>query len=400
MRRIIGTTAILLTLFLAAACSDGGGGEDANAPARRAVLASIGERAVLPTYRAFDEAAADLASATDAYAASLDPSDLEVARDAWRAAMEVWQQAELMQFGPAGRTGSLGTPGGQDLRGHIYSYPTVNPCVVDQRTYDQTYEDASELAAATADAKGLDAVEYLLFNEDSDNTCPSVVDINDDGLWASLSEAEIQQRRADYAAAAAGLVRDRAAELRSAWEPAEGDFLAELAQAGEGSTVYDTSQEALNAVSDTLFYLDTETKDMKVAVPAGISDCMEDVCLQALESDYAHASREHVRDNLRGFALVFRGGPDGDPASEGFDDLLTDLGPDAAALAESMNTELDEALAEVEGVGGTFHDVLQADPQPVRDVHAEIKGVTDLLKSQFLALLDLSPPASAPADTD
>ncbi|MFW5876733.1 MAG: imelysin family protein, partial [Myxococcota bacterium] len=288
----------------------------------------------------------------------------------------------------------------RDLRDHIYSWPNANPCRVDQETFERTYEDPTLLQAETVDAKGLDALEYLLFHEGSDNACPSLSTINESGNWDALSAEQKLQRRADYAEAASGLVHGRAQELLGAWEPEGENFLHELSEAGLESTVYGTSQEALNAVSDGLFYVDTDTKDMKVGEPAGIVDCLNEVCPAALESDFARRSKEHVLNNLHGFALVFRGGPGDEPTSEGIDDLLTDLGPDAATLATQMNTELDEAIAAVEAVDGTFYDALTTDPTPVRTAHEAIRDLTTLYKSQFLALLDLSPPASAPADND
>jgi uncharacterized protein len=393
-----GARALPATLFafLVASCS-GSGGEDGNAPARRAVLASVGARAVLPTYRAFRDAASSLQGATATHAASLEGADLQAARDAWAAAMEEWQKAELMQFGPAGpRT----TPGGEEMRADIYSWPTVSPCRVDIETVAETYEDEALLAAEPVDVRGLDALEYLLFQEETTNACPLTVDINASGAWADLGDEEVLRRRARYAEAVAALVAAKASDLVEAWEPSGGDFLGALAGAGEGSPVYATSQDALNAVSDALWYLDTETKDMKVGQPAGIANCLQETCPEALESKFARRSKEHVVGNLQGFALVFRGGPDGDPESEGFDGLLMRLGSDAEALAADMNAAIDAAFLETGGVEGSFYDALASDPQPVRDVHAAVKGVTDLLKTQFMALLDLEAPQRGAADND
>ena len=73
-------------------------------------------------------------------------------------------------------------------------------------------------------------------------------------------------------------VASRAKELRDAWSPSGGDFLARFSKVGADDAAYPTTQEALNAVSDALFYLDKETKDMKLAIPAGLKDCTSETC--------------------------------------------------------------------------------------------------------------------------
>lgn len=403
---------LVVVTLLAAHCSNDSGAEDGNAPARRAVLASIGERVVLPTYRDFTNATQGLVTTLDAYAASLEPDDLQAAQDAWVEAMEIWERAEVMQFGPAADAGG-GTPGGRDLRDAIYSWPFTNECFIDQATLAQTYADSTTLEAEAVTRKGLDAIEYLLFQTDPANQCAPSAEINASGDWDALGAEEIQQRRADYAAAAAALVDAQAQELLSAWEPTEGNFLAAFGEAGEDTSVYATSQQALNSVGGALFYLEAQTKDMKLAEPAGLKEnlvCLAgEVCPEILESPWANRSKEHVLNNLRGFAQVFRGGDTGDPAAQGFDDLLGELGPEAETLAAAMNARIDSAIAVVEGTEGTFAEALATDPQPLIDIHTALTegpdgdpdaGLTDLMKNQFLALLNISLPPSNVGDND
>src|SRR5690606_12725753 len=94
-----------------------------------------------------------------------------------------------------------------------------------------------------------------------------------------LVERGLDEPRAAYAHAAARDIVVRAEALVEAWDPAGADFSAELAGAGSDGNAYATVQDALNAVSDALFYLDTETKDMKLAEPLGVMDCGNEVCL-------------------------------------------------------------------------------------------------------------------------
>lgn len=136
-------------------------------------------------------------------------------------------------------------------------------------------------AAATDESKGLGALEYLLFYQGTDNGCSADTAINATGSWAALSQDELKVRKRAYAKAAAAEVLIHARELLSAWEKDKGNFLTQLASAGQGSQVFATQQAALNAVSDGLFYLEVVSKDRKLAQPLDeelYQDAMSRVC--------------------------------------------------------------------------------------------------------------------------
>ena len=133
---------------------------------------------------------------------------------------------------------------------------------------------------------GLDASEYLLFETGTDNACPPQASINSQGLWDELSEADLTQSRVAYSLALASNVLSRADELHAAWAIDEGNFVADFANAGLGSSVYSTSQEALNDLSDALFYIEKVVKDYKLARPAGILGCSQITCPENVESRF------------------------------------------------------------------------------------------------------------------
>lgn len=357
-------------------------------PTRLAAVRDIAGNVLLPTYEDFAGAAADLETATVAWADSGSETDLEAARNAWFEAMRIWQQAELMLVGPAGAMDLVA--GGEDLRDAIYSWPIVNRCRVDQELVGGAYVDVDTFANENVNVLGLDALEALLFVEGDENGCAPNSSINTSGAWTEIVP-ELATRRAAYAATAATLVRRDADALVAVWDT---DFMTVITTAGEGSELYASAQEALNGISDALFYLDKEAKDMKVAVPAGISiDCATDSCPDDRESLYANHSIPHVANNVRGFGLVFTGG-DG----MGFDDLLVEAG------AESLSTEVldavDAAITLADAIEGDVPTILAADPAGLDALHAALKAITDLFKTQVVAVLDLELPMRAEGDND
>ncbi|MCB9630973.1 MAG: imelysin family protein [Sandaracinus sp.] len=359
--------------------------------ARAETVRALGEEVVVEGYRNFVEEARRLRDLTQAWVSSGADADREAAAASWDRAMGLWQQAELTLVGPAGAMGT--TPGGEDRRDAIYSWPIVNRCRVDQELVEQAYADVDAFAAEAVNVRGLDTLEYLLFHTGEDNGCAPNASINLDGTWAPIV-AELPARRAAYASTAATLVVRDAEALLARWD--EG-FLAELQTAGAGSTVYPTAQEALNALSDALFYLDKEAKDMKLADPMGLSmACTATICPELRESRYAARSIPNVADNLRGFRLVFAGANGG--MGRGFDDLLASVG--AEALAAQAITLIDEAIAIADALEGDVPELLAADANALQPLYDAIKAITDLLKTQILGTLDLELPDRAEGDND
>ncbi len=393
-----------LAALIAASCGDPGPRPEPEAEAtpeaepeggisttRRALLANVGERVILDTLVRFEAAAQALEAAAGAWSASQQEADRAAAQEAWRAAMALWQQAEVFQVGPAGVMGAV--IGGRDLRDEIYSWPLVNNCRVDQEIVEGNFANQAAFAAEPINVRGLDALEVLLFESGDENACAPNSAINRDGAWDAIAP-ELQQRRADYAHTLAALVSARAAELRAAWDPAEGNFLAELAGPGP---LYGSTREALNALTDALFYVEKETKDMKLAIPAGLIDCDTDTCPEALESKFAGQSKEHIINNLKAFQRAFLGS---DPGGEGvgFDDLLIEVG--AGALEASMRADLEAAIAAVEAIEGDLVEALERDPQSVRAAFEAVQKFTVQFKTQFLSVLDLEIPDRAEGDND
>ena len=360
---------------------------------RTQVLSHLSSDVVLATYSEFSAAVVELDAATAAYAASLNGENRDAARAAWRTAMAVWQKAEMMQVGPAGVMGEV--VGGLDLRDEIYSWPLSNACRVDQELLEETHTDTAKLAKEAVNTRGLDAIEYALFSDSTGNACKSTANINLTGAWAALSDDVVAERRAAYAAACATLLVDRAKELVELWSTDGSGFAAQLSQPGSASSSFASESEALNALSDALFYVDKVTKDMKLAGPVGLSGCETDTCPDLLESRYAYESKAHIRNNLLGVQQLLHGaGEEGG----GFVDLLLLVG--AQELAEDMNAKLDAAIAAVDAIPGELSVAIESDADAVIAAHTSLSAFTTLLKTQFLAVLDLQIPQRAASDND
>lgn len=403
----------VLALALAAAvlpsCGGGGGG-GSSGPVdtfdREALLTRLATALVMPTYEDLVAKATALANATQAYASEVEIDGLNkatlltAARDAWKDMMAVAEVAELLQFGPAGVSTEI--VAGQNLRLEIHSWPTSNPCRVDQEIVSKDYENPAFFDTELVNVYGLDAMEYLLFHTGTDNACAITVDINT-GMpspWEGVSDLEL--RRANYAAACAADVLARAEELLNEWETSGDDFLTKFTNAST-SGVYPNAHAAANDVFAAMFYLDTMVKDKKLGRPAGLTG--EPLNPDNTESHYSTTSKDHLLKNLETFQFMFLGRAAADPETPGttvgFDDWLVERG--ASTLADTMTADIAAAITAVIDIPGTLEAALGGSPADVDKVeaaHAAVKKITDNLKSQFVTVLNLSLPQTGAGDND
>ncbi len=398
MVRMVGEKKLIGLLVVLTGCG-GGGTEPDPTPEQRsaqelrqAALENIAQNVIVAQYEDFAAKAQALEEAAQAWQREASDETRQTAQAAWSDAMGSWQRAEVYQFGPAGAMGVV--EGGEDIRDFVYSWPLTSACRVDQEIVSEDYADADTFfAEERVTVRGLDAMEYLLFHTGTENDCSVASGINSSGSWRELSEADLDARRAAYSLALAKDVNSRAQALVNHWSPNGENFIEQVTGAGDGSATYSNTQEALNALSDAMFYIEKETKDMKLAIPVGISGCDEDLCLEDRESNWANFSKEKMIENLKGFRAAFTGGE-----GDGFDDILVELG--AQDLSNEMLTATDETIAALESWPGSLKEQLEDDPDSVVEAYNKAKALGDLLKTQFIGTLDLELPQRAEGDND
>ena len=393
--------------LLLSACGGGGGGStDDGAPvdtgdaARRTVLADIGSKVILPAIEDFVPLAQQLASALNSYASDRSTTNQDAARQAWTDAMAAFSRIEVMQLGPAAAESEMG---GENRRDLIYFWPSRNDCLIDNSAYANSTVDES----TRPDAMGLRAIEYLLWYEGDNPNCEPAAGVDRD------------QARADYASRVATFIKTQAEELQNSWQASGENFLNEFANAGAGSSTYSSPQEALDALSVALFYVEKQTKDTKIACPTGIGATGQ-VCtgndVSRAEHPYARTSLASMRANVQAFRDTFTGLGGG----RGINDLL--IGIERQDLATEILSELDAVLNHLDTRIGPAVDGFEsgvenissandcsnaaanpnggaADPA-VCSLHGLIKTAMDTFRGPIVAALSLKTPDSAAGDND
>lgn len=328
-----------------------------------------------PALVRFEARLGELGTAVDAWEAGGSRDDV---RPVYVATMEAWQELEVMRFGPLGS--SLSVEGGLDLRDEVYSWPLVNACLVDQKLVEGGFDDGW-FDAHRPNAYGLDALERLLWGG-RDNACPGQVPLNSEGTWDALDDDALDAARATMAGVLVDGLVDTTASIHAAFD----DF--DLDPARHGS-----EQEALNAVYDALFALETEVKDLKLAEPFGERTCSS-ACLELVESR-GHSALSHrwLAVNLRAAHTLYLGG-DG----PGLHDILLAQGQDA--LASDLDAAFTDAIAAAEALDEPLDDLFERDASAALEILAQVRRVTDHLKDDVTVSLALVVPAEAGGDND
>jgi predicted lipoprotein len=186
--------------------------------------------------------------------------------------------------------------------------------------------------------------------------------------------------------------------LIDAWDPAKGNFGRTFSE--PDNAVYANEGAAFNALGYALYYVEQEVKDLKLAIPLGLSlDCPSTTCPDRVEAPYALASSENIRHNLSAFRVIFQGCGEGNEGL-GLDDALRAKGPAGESLVTRMLQALASAEREAQALDLPIEVALAEQPARVTALYNAVKRLSDLLKTELITLLDIQPPMSAEGDND
>jgi uncharacterized protein len=281
---------------------------------RRKLLSSWGQRFLLGSYADFEARAGELEASARALCAAPGADTLEAARSAWWTARAPWKRSEVFAFGPYSDEPQRFGP-------QIDFWP-ARPDTVENTLAGSDPLTPEAAAAFGAPAKGLPAIEYLLYQPEID-------------VAAAFALAP---RRCEYLLAISADLIVQARALRSAWEPGQGNYLGELTGAGKTSVHFETLQLALGEIVNRMGYTLENIRGEKLGKPLGTTSGGTPQPDKA-ESPFSGRAIEDIRDNLRGIERLYFG--DGSSTDLGLEGYLKQRGKSFAKL---MRGELDASF--------------------------------------------------------
>lgn len=371
------------------------------------MLVDIADKVMIPNYTTLSTATLALSASTgiDTYCSSIGTSGEAAAQSAvkivWQDAVNAMQKTESHAVGPIANNDDT-------LRNRIHSYANVNlgACSIDRAVVAHTDADF-DLSVRSSNQRGLGAIEYLLFNTTLTTSCAP--QITETSSWDALTTTDQKSQRCTYASKVATDVAAAASSVLTSWQASGNDYRATFVSEGNAGA-------SLQALTDVIIvHMDKEAKDRKVGIPTGVKEeCSSFSCASLVEFPYTETSSSAIKNNLQGFRSLFTAG-DG----KGLDDLITERGyPDVTA---SLLEKTDAALANIDLATVSIFDQATA----INDASTEtqctnsyvspdtqstnysacaltglMKRITDVLKIEFVTILEVNLPGSVQSDND
>lgn len=330
-----------LGLGLAASCGEGD-------TLRREVLTHLTDEVIVPAQDQLHTDAEALAAAVRAACAGGGASPT----DAWKRTRVAWGVTGAFMFGPVTE---------QMQAGPLDFWP-VRPDTIEAKIAGAPASiDAAYIDLLGTSAKGLPALEYLLF---TDPLMPGTP-------------------RCAYAEALALDIAARTGEIADGWHTGHAEA---LRSAGHGSEVYGDEQAGVDAiVNATIENLYRMVKD-KLDRPLGnLTGSEPDPAI--LESIYSHHTRADLEANLDGFTRVYLGAdrePGGDPG------LGALVAARDATLDDRILAQLDVARGALAAIPGELAEALTADRSAVQSARDELDALRRFIKLDVASLLGVT----------
>lgn len=336
---------LTLLLLAAAMCGSAQGADRPDSSAQRELFRHWASDVMLPLTQEFAAAADRLSGTAQAFCAG--QRELRDVQSAWRDTQSAWQPLEMLQLGPAIE---------RRTQRQINFWP-VRPKLLEPLLADANPIDAERIDTLGVSAKGLPALEYLLFPAEKAGVHP--------------------KKHCNVVQALAGHIKAEAQGLAADWRGPDGGFARQLAEAGQHPqhSAFASADQALSDVVNLLIAGLDALKSRKVGKP--LEKSSDGASLERIESWRAGTSLDHIRDNLRGFELLFFG-----PGKDGFglDDYLARI--ERPGLARVIRGELDAAQKALAAIRPPMHIAVVSQRRQMEQLYKSLGRLQNLMETE------------------
>lgn len=347
----------------------------------------------------FQTTANTLAESTLAYCEAPSAESLANAQNAWRSTMDAWQYFEVFQIGPVAENAKV-------LKFNIYAWPDpANYCRVDEEALKAS-KTASYKLPPNYNRKGLQAIEYLLFDSSLGSRCAAgSATVNE---WSALPTETKVATRCAYLKALTNEVAAQGATLQSKWGVPGANYLTQILADN------DKVNQTIQTLYEAAFYVDLEIKNQKLAGPAGIDtrycNKVPEACPENAEFVYSNHSRQAVNVNIAAFVDMLFGSAksgragglsalvraEGNGAANAVVDRTEAIAATLAAqTAEDPESTLDQLIAKFakENCDLSSASWICQTRNGIRQIFTDLKG-------EYAAILKVKAPSAAAGDND
>ncbi len=306
---------------------------------REDMLRGMAENVIIPAYANFSADLNQLSADFDAFQTAATQESFDVLSNDFLNVYSSWQACSPIEVGPAAD---------RSLRFLVNTYP------LDTNQVNSNLASGWDnlLSAQNSDAKGLPALDYLLFHSD---------DFNDFNQSAKLQ----------YFQDNLTLIIENVEEVNNEWVNGYDQQFAQNSGTDVGSS--------LGQIVNELNFDFELIKNAKVAIPLGLKT-LGVAQPEKVEAVYSDHSKTLILENLSAVKTLFTGGE-----KVGVDDYLNNLGAKYGSenLSDAIIARFESCEAKTNELGPSLKQEIETNPAKVEALHSELQNLVVLFKTDM-----------------
>jgi len=378
--------AILLTalgLVITSCGGGGGGGSSDDTPTNTrwnaaTLLASVGNDVMPYIYDDLAQQAQQLNASAASFCAQPSESALVQVQANWLLLSTSWLNSTAVLFGPAIDNNRDFSINDVATAGTIVN-DILNAALPDTITTDYINTTVGSRA------KGLQSIEFLLYDTERLNPTGPLNDPAE--VLRFFTTHANANRRCEYLLALSDDLHNQLVAIQNGWQANGDNFTAEIVNAGNGSAIYVTQEQAVEELVNKLAQSVERLKNVSIGVPLGkkSNNVVKPFDAQQWRSGLSVA---HLQAHLEGLERIYVGLNSTGDNVYSFDDQLQQLGFNNLHIAiTNQFTRTREAIAEIDG---SLYDAVSTDTIDVEAAYLAADTLVALLKREMSSVLDVT----------
>jgi uncharacterized protein len=326
---------------------------------RTNLVNNIADNIINPNFQSLNLVMTDMDAAVIEFSNNPNIVNLTDAQSKFKAAYFVWETCAVFNFGPSDQVA---------LDKNINIFPTNKDKI--NANITSTY-DLGQLT--NLDAKGLPAIDYLLFG-----IAPS-----NQGVVELYTTDQNADGRKKYLVAVTADVRRLVNTVSNDWKPEGVNYVATF-KTETGTDVGSAIGLIINGLASDL----DELKNYKVAIPVGIvpgaSNATGTPLPDKVEAYYSGISSTLLLKDLTTLQTVYTGGQ-----GQGLDDYVVamDAKYNDGSLNDAIIAQFSAAIAKVQAIPDPLSATINSNPAIVKSAYTELQKLLVLLKTDLPSAL-------------
>jgi len=332
---------------------------------KESVLKNLGDNLIVPTYKEFTVDSDSLRSKCLAFCTTPNATTLTTAQDAWKKAKLSWKLSEIFNnFGP-GETLFIYT---------LIDYPSINTTKIESNIstpVSSSLIDSAYIETRSSTAKGLTAIEYLLFDRTDNNT-----------VITNYTSASNFNNRKEYLTQLSKNLHYKASLIYNSWAPEKDNYVTEF-KTNPKNDIYGS----LSLLINSLVHQVDVIKTVRIGTPLGKTTGT--AAPNYVEAYYSSYSFECLKAHYLSVQYIMTGTGYGSMNGNGINVLMNNSAQKRTtynAILANVITDLNYTL----NIPVSLEQAAQENNTEANALYDSAKQLVKLLKSDMCAELNIA----------